>query len=203
MNIPGLRDAQNLNSIVGHLDMDMWSCDQPAGRWANLVNGAQSGRLQGHGIAPYFQLAGALQYLNDNNIQLNLKHQGLSSGCLGFGFSGAINYGLGNQTSIGQGTIVQPSFIYNEIAAGRAVEWGWQSSSSGHAEDVICAGMILGVPFVARVSDHLQTDHDPGDNQGTGFVDFSLLSQPTGQQPILVGGIGSGATVVSVITQGP
>ncbi len=204
MNIPGLRDAQNANSIVGHIDMDSWSCDGIAGRWADLSNGALSGRLDGHGVPAYYHLIGAMQYLSDNNIQLNLKHQGLSFGCFGFNFSGAQNYALGNEVSIGQGAVVQPDFIYNELAAGRAVEWWVAGGWGAHAEDIICAGRILGVPFVIRISDHLQTDQDPGDNQGTDSLDFSLLWQLNpNNPPTLATGLLSGSFVPVVITQGP
>ena len=45
--------------------------------------------------------------------------------------------------------------------------------------NVVGAGTILGVPWIAHISDHDQSDTDlpPDlrDNRGTGFVDFTFL----------------------------
>ena len=55
---------------------------------------------------------------------------------------------------------VTASYIYSQLAAGDTVKLG----VTGHAEDVIGAGMVLGVPWLILDSDRAQTDVDPTDN---------------------------------------
>ncbi len=220
-NTPGLRDTTAAPTLVGSLDMAMNSLKGPfvlpppciengiAGRWADLAGknglfGDIEGRKSGMPVAAYWGLRGYMDYLSAKGVMgLTLKHQGYAPSCDGTVFDGGVNFAFAGLTSLGQGQTVQPDFLYNEISAGRAVEWGWSGSAGGHAEEVICAGRILGLPFVARVSDHLQTDQDPADNQGTEFIDFSFLVPSTSGQPVLTGGLGSGAVVTTVLTQGP
>jgi len=164
-NILGLRDTV-AGSLVGELDMDMQSpdpkrypksCanDQP-GRWA-------FDRAKGFGTPALSQLRGSLWYLSDNNIlNLTLKHQGLSPFSCD-GFNGAANVNFKGLVSTGQGTKVDPTFIYNEVRNDSAVEYDgvWYNRfaqpAGGHAMDIVGAGTTKNRAWIYYVSDHLQT----------------------------------------------
>ena len=107
MNVLGLT-GNPANSIVAQLD--------------NAMGRGATDRAKGNSLGVESQLEGLMAYLNNNNVRLNLKHQGLSP----FGgdpFTGANNVTVGALTSVGQGTIVDPNFIFNEIVAGAAAEY--------------------------------------------------------------------------------
>jgi hypothetical protein len=208
----GLRNTV-ANSLVGKLDMTHWSdptlksakrpyCGTVAGR-------AAKSRLDGCAVNSLWWLKGYMTYLNGNNIALTLKHQGND----GVGFVGANNVTVGALTSTGQGNIVQPDFIYNEILNNSAVEYGDEHAPAvggGHAMDVIAAGSVLGAPFIFYVSDHKQKN----DNDGTQYIDASFLCQPgvtsfgtcnpdATKAPVVLFGDEDGSKVDTVFTQHP
>ena len=207
-NIKGLRNWQP-RSLVGQMDMNMQSYRTLYGRcYGDVVGRWAINRAVGTGVPVVSQVLGSMQYLKQNGIVgLTLKHQGLSPFQCD-GFTGAQNYTWVGLTSTGQGTKVDPNFIFNEVSAGSAVEYDavWYNRLGqplgGHVMDIIGAGSTAGRPWIQYVSDHLQTNQDPTDRLGTLQVDFSYL-QPTQGQPKLVGGQLSGALAVAVITQHP
>ena len=177
-NDPGLRNIQKNEKgnipLVGNLDMTMWSQDEIAGRYANVTDGSQ-GRVQGNAVDAYYQALGYMTYLQGHNIlNLTLEHQGTSGQ-----FTGANNYIFGKLTTTGQGAIVDPTYIIDQISGGSAVSGGIDyPGGGGHEVSIIGAGTILGAPFILYVSDHLQTPNDPTDTMGTGEIDASFLCQP-------------------------
>jgi hypothetical protein len=182
-NIPGLR-GNPADSLVGRLD---------------LADGrAATSRASGSPLNVLPQLQGKLTYLAGIDVKnLVLKHQGLSP-FAGDGFTGARNFTFAGLTSFGQGTIVSPDFIFNEIRKGEDVELG----DLRHVMNVIGAGSILGFPFVLYVSDHIQTNGDPMDKLGTNHIDFSfLIPQAGGAQPKFVFGDQDGSSAVNVFTE--
>jgi hypothetical protein len=232
-NIMGLRD-EVAGSLVGAMDMDMQSPD-PA-RYPGTCANAQPGRwvydrAAGFATPAISQLQGAMQYLSDNQINLTLKHQGYSP-FLCDGFTGGVNLNFQGAQSLGQGTRVDPNFIYNEVRRDSAVEYDavWYSGlglpAGGHAMDIIGAGTFFGYPWIYYVSDHRQTTC-PGrlkngtcpqfldDDKGTTYtmngktrmlIDFSFLIPSTktpNQQPLVVYGQMNGAVAVAVMTQHP
>ncbi|MGB7554097.1 MAG: hypothetical protein WBM04_06970 [Candidatus Korobacteraceae bacterium] len=203
MNVLGLR-GNPANSLVGQLDLTM-------GRTART-------RADGDILKVLPQLQGLMQYLKNNNIlNLTLKHQGTSP--FGDGFTGGANVAFATLTSTGQGKIVSPQFIFNEVLGNSAVEYG----DMRHVMDVVGAGSILGAPFILYVSDHLQTacsvkpcppNKFINDDKGTEYVDFSFLCQAgrgqndacipdPAKQPVAVYGSQDGAAAVNVFTQRP
>jgi len=205
MNILGLR-GNPAASLVGQLDLTM---KRPARE-----------RPDGNPLNVLPQLQGLMQYLKNSNIlNLTLKHQGNSP--FGDGFTGAANVNFAGLTSNGQGAIVTPQFIFNEVQANSAVEYGDQR----HVMDIVGAGSILGAPFILYVSDHLQTacsvNKKPcppnkliNDDKGTQYIDFSFLCQAgrgendpckpkLTQQPVAVYGSQDGLAAVDVFTQRP
>jgi hypothetical protein len=207
-NNPGLRDNV---SLAGKLDFTHWSDPRNADPFTpycgNVVGRAAVSRIDGCAVYPQWWLPGYMTYLNGNNIALTLKHQGDDNA----GFSGANNVTVGNLTSMGQGNIVQPSFINNEIANNSAVEYAdAHPGGGGHAMDIIGSGTVLGAPFILYVSDHDQLN----DNNGTQYVDFSFLCKPgfsglklcaqdPTQAPVAWLGDEDGSTVDTVFTQHP
>lgn len=189
-----------MQSIIKNRNCDM----NDAGRWA-------LSRIQGAGVPSITQLQDSMQYLSGNNIaNLTLKHQGVSPFQCD-AFNGGQNVVWAGLTSNGQGAKVDPTFIFNEIQAGSAFEYDgvWYNRlgpSGGHAMDIIGAGTTNEIPWIAYVSDHLQTDQDPGDQLGTRYIDYSYIvpsNQTPNQQPILVYGAMNGALAVAVMTQHP
>jgi hypothetical protein len=223
MNIPGLRDIQNKNSIVGKLDMTMWSCGSENGRQV-AGGGVQAGRRSGLPTQSYPQLAGTMLYLANNKLSPTLKHQGLQNfGCpspkgwIALPFTGAKDVTVAGLTSKGQGTIVDPAFIYNEINNDSAVVY----ADERHVMSVVGAGTVKGAPYIFYVSDHLQTNRDHKDELGTldkkgnVKVDASWLCQPnwkkgkpckpdpTKASPIAIEGPESWVRAVDVLTIHP
>ncbi len=207
-NIKGLRNW-GPRSLVGRMDMNMQSYRTLYGRcYADMVGRWAINRAWGTGVPVLSQVLGSMQYLKQNGIVgLTLKHQGLSPFPCD-GFTGAQDYKWVGLASSGQGTQVDPAFIFDEVSAGSAVEYDavWYNRLGqplgGHVMDIIGAGTTAGRPWIQYVSDHLQTNQDPTDRLGTKSIDFSYL-QPTQGQPKLVQGQMSGALVVAVITQHP
>ncbi len=187
-NIPGLRGVP-ANSLVGRLDLAM-------GRAVT-----DQDRASGSSLLVQPQLTGLMTYLSSVGVTgLSIKHQGLSP-FAGDTFTGASNVNSAGLTSVGQGTIVQPSFIFNELKAGEDVLFG----TTSHVQDIVGAGSILGVPFIMYVSDHLQTARGANnqlinDDTGTQFVDFSFLVPQANAQPKVVYGFQDGTTAVDVIS---
>jgi hypothetical protein len=179
--IPGSRGVP-ANSLVGRLDLAM-------------------GRKEGSTVTALQGLQGKLTYLASVDVKnLVVKHQGASP-FAGDGFTGANNVTFSGLTSFGQGAVVQPSFIFNEIKRGEDVELAYAYPPFGmngaHAVNVIGAGSILGIPWILYRSDHNQ-----GVVGGTGAVDFSfILPQAAGAQPLLKYGYGDGGSAYRVVTE--
>lgn len=209
LNNIGLRNTV-ANSLVGKLDMTHWSDPGTASArrpyCGTVVGRAARNRLDGCAVNSIWWLKGYMLYLNRNNIALTLQHQGND----GLGFTGA-NVTVGALTSTGRGNIVQPKFIYDEIANNSAVEYGdSHAGGGGHAMDVIAAGSVLGAPFILYVSDHNQRN----DTDGTQYIDASFLCAPgvtsfgtcnqdLTRNPVVWLGPEDGSTVDTVFSQHP
>lgn len=141
-------DTTEGKSLVGRLDLDF--------------KRQSTSRLLGEPVEARPGLEGKLTYLGRNGLgDLIVKHQGLL---------GDMNVPAGGVTSVGKGLKVTAKFIADEIAAGEDVELGFLWDEGGHFVDIVGAGSIFGVPWIAYAHDRIQTD----DTMGTG-VDFSFL----------------------------
>lgn len=106
-------------------------------------------RTEGKGVWPY---DGKVKYLKENKLWDKLRVKQWT------------------------GTDINWELIKKEIEHGEDVELDLHYKDDGrHYVEVTGFGMILGVPFFTHVSDHLQTDEDPGDKLGTDKVDFEWL----------------------------
>ncbi|MBV9851886.1 MAG: PEP-CTERM sorting domain-containing protein [Armatimonadetes bacterium] len=158
------------DSLVGQLDVT-------TGR-----NSAS--RTVGPAVGGLAGLQGKLQYLENAGLgaQVVVQHQGQNGGLTSANLPAMVTSMNGTVTSSSQGNRVTSDFILNEIKAGEDVEMGFLyrgangQDNGGHFVDLVGAGTILGVPWVAYQSDHLQTDMDPNDALGTGTTDFAFLS---------------------------
>jgi hypothetical protein len=147
-------------SLVGALDVSMARI---------FVN-----RAKGNPVSALQVIDGTLGYLAANGLGgLIVKHQ--HDGVSGGARPGGGNYAAHGMISLGNGAPTA-NFIINEVSKGEDVELGYVwATGGGHFVEVVGAGTILGVPWIAYKSDHEQTDVDPTDTLGTGFTDFSFL----------------------------
>lgn len=161
-NRPGLKGD---NTLVGQLDTAM---DR---------QGVTS-RTTGSGVWP---LDGKLKFISENKLEdkLEVKHRGTgrSGGTPSVALTGTEDLTRHGVTSEGKGATVTWEWILSELEAGEDVEIDLHYRRGGgrHYVNVIGAGMILGVPYIRHISDHIQTDKDPRDRKGTNKVDFEFM----------------------------
>ncbi len=143
------------NSLVGQLDTAM-------GR-------AATSRADGDAVLDLVYVEGKLSYLDNNGLEgLIVKHQDDEFGDM--------NVTVAGVTSHGRGKVPTAEFIIQELLHGEDVEMGFSyKTGGGHWVEVVGAGYILGVPWVAHRSDSLQTSSDPTDTMGIDGTDFSFL----------------------------
>ena len=177
-HVPGLVGCPT-DSIVAQLDLAMvreagltWPI-APPGTPAGLANRTAQ-RMTGFGVAGYEFVRGKLAYLANYGLGalLFVEHQDD-----GFGAANGTWCGL---TSFGRGNPPTAQFIIDRVCRGADVEVGYKwNGGGGHMVNVVGAGWILGAPWIAHVSDHVQSDldlpPDLKDNEGAGTVDFTFL----------------------------
>jgi len=182
-NTPGLVGCP-VDSLVAQLDLAMvrkagltWP-RPPAGAPAGLSNAA-SQRMSGGGVDDYEFLRGKLAYLANSGLGglLLVEHQDDSFGALNATWCGDTSFGRGNPPTA--------QFIIDRVCRNADVEAGYTwDAGGGHMVNVVGAGRILGIPWIAHISDHDQSDGDlpPDlvDNNGTGGVDFTFLVDTDG-----------------------
>jgi hypothetical protein len=160
------------------------------------------GRKEGKTVTALQGLQGKLTYLASVDVRnLVVKFQGKSP-FAGDGFDGSVKVlNFAGLKAFGQGAVVDPNFIFNEIKTGEDVELAYAYPPFGmngaHAVNVIGAGSILGIPWILSRSDHKQ-----GAPGGTREVDFNfIVPQAGGAQPLLMYGYGSGGSAYRVVTE--
>jgi hypothetical protein len=171
-NVPGIGITANVaqkgqvvpqNSLAGQLDIAMQRQNVAARNNGGLTNDKDA-------------LPGKLSYMANNGLGgMITKHQTLEGDM-------AMDITANNLTSTYNGP---PSFgfILSEFLRGADVEMAYvcdlSEFASGHVVDVIGIGYnVAGEPYVFFVSDHVQTDLDRNDNQGTGLFDYSRIDGP-------------------------
>jgi hypothetical protein len=160
-------------SLVGSLDLTM--------------NRVSTLRVNGPGVASPAELNGLTAYANNvgdaNLIKVYQQNQAQN---------GVVN----GVTVVNSSATDNATFLINSINSGYAVQLGY----SGHEVSVIGGGYVLGVPWIAYVSDHLQTNQgDPGDSllgtpntaNNLGGVDFAWLVKNGAGNYQLVGQAGT------------
>lgn len=153
-------------------------------------------RRRGRGVNDRPFVTGKLQFFEDFGLDwlLRVTHQDNS-----FGNDDVTGPG-GRATSFGVGKPPTADYIIDEICAGEDVEIGW-SKPGGHWEVGICAGRVLGVPFVALLSDRNQAD----DTKGTGSdaVRWSFLADRDGDGLLNLVNKANRPEVDIVVTESP
>jgi hypothetical protein len=144
-------------------------------------------RRSGSPVDTLVGLRGKLRYIGKNGLadDLVVKHMGLGGGR---DISEAATDPEGNLvivTSMGLGDPVTFAGLFQEICDGEDVELGFlYKGGGGHRVELVGAGTILGVPWVAHTSDYVQshTDNDDGidNDEGTDRVDFSFFIDTDG-----------------------
>lgn len=184
-NVIGLRGSNvapnSANSRVGKLDLTM-------------MRGARS-RVDGDATPRRKNVEGKLQYLADSNVGhlIYQKHQST--------VFGDENVPAGGLMSIGQGKTINPDWILSELQRGEDVEMCYSYlGGGGHCVELVAGGKILGVPWVAHMSDHLQTNNDANDTRGTGNVDFGYFRRLANGALKLEGLFGGDTAIVGLVT---
>lgn len=147
-HIPGI-NAMPQNSLVGQLDVKMKrsSVDRTNGSGTDYENG----------------IRGLLNYSYFESVMLEMRHQGLE---------GDKDYNYEGYFSFGQGATITFDFIQTEFCQGNALgllyRWYAENGSylGGHMVQAIAVGKILGVPYIIKFDDTVQTDKDPLDQYG-------------------------------------
>jgi hypothetical protein len=146
-------------SLVGWMDLDM--------------NRVSTNRTNGPGVSAPAELNGLTGYVNQigDAAGVNVYDQGMQATQV-----------LNGVSVTNSGGYPTAAFLINSISNGYAVQLGYK----GHEVELVAGGYVLGVPWIAYVSDHLQTSQgDPNDNTlGTantannlGGVDFAYIGQ--------------------------
>jgi hypothetical protein len=133
---------QGSNTLVGQIDEDM-------------------GRTPGEPASLDQMMEGKLEYLADPAV-------GLADMCVKHQVEDLNDYTRHGITSKSHG-VPTAQWIYEQICAGEDVELGYDGDP-GHAVTVVCAGKILGRPFIGHISDHEQ-----GTDGGTDEVDWGWV----------------------------
>jgi hypothetical protein len=204
-NNPGLGTDANHDgraddgTLVGQLDVEV-------GRpFVSRTNGSAAGTADG--------LSGKLRYVGRNGLAnaLLVKHMGdLGGGPVSETVPGPDGNNV-TVTSTGLGAMVTAAALLQEIRSGEDVELGFlYVNGGGHRVEVVGAGRILGVPWVAYQSDSKQSNTDNAaqgdqipDNEGTGQVDFSFLVDTDGDGRLNLLDNQQNANVHSFFSQSP
>lgn len=161
------------NSLVAQMDLYMQrTTNNRSGYYAQVLsNGKYSIVDTNPGSSSPNELNGLTGYVNSIGQAANIDvydqgQQGTQT--------------LNNVSVTNNGNYPTAAFLINSLTSGYAVQLGYQ----GHEVSVVAGGYILGVPWIAYVSDHNQTDQgDPFDTSlGTantannlGGVDFAYI----------------------------
>jgi len=163
---PGLRGD---GSLVGELD--------------RFMNRFAPSRVRGGGVGNDEALFGKLGYVSANQLaaRLILEHQYPAHPVWrrlqrNQAINLAANQLRGNAFSTWQGGPTA-DFIINKLCQNASVDLSYFSTAPvyGHAVQVVRAGKLRGVPYVFHLSDLVQANEPGGDQQGTGFPQFSYL----------------------------
>jgi hypothetical protein len=153
-------------------------------------------RRRGRGVNDMPFVTGKLKFLEDFGLDwlLRVSHQDNTFG------DDVVSGPGGRATSVGAGKVPTADFIIDEICAGEDVEIGW-SSPGGHWEVGICAGRVLGVPFVTLLSDRNQADDTKG--AGPDAARVSLLIDRDGDGLLNLVNKANRPEVDIVVTESP
>ncbi len=153
-------------------------------------------RRRGRGVNDMPFVTGKLQFLEDFGLDwlLRVSHQDDTFG------DDVVSGPGGRATSVGVGKAPTADFIIDEICAGEDVEIGW-SRPGGHWEVGICAGRVLGVPFVTVLSDRNQADDTKG--AGPEAAQISLLVDRDGDGLLNLVNKANRPEVDIVVTESP
>jgi hypothetical protein len=188
LNIPGIAGVP-ANSLVGQVDNAM---GRAAGQ--TVSDGAFMKGIDG--------TKGKLGFIDDaaNGLKgkLIIKHWPGADPAT----NGKQTVGTTTSTDVSGGGATIVDWIISEVAAGEDVEMSWLwDGGGGHWVDLIGAGKIGGVPWVAWVHDGKQGDNTMGTNWSEGGVGFSTITAATRLLPTWVGSRDAKATLDLTVSE--
>jgi hypothetical protein len=168
------------------------------GKLDGTMTRAFTNRRSGSPVTDASFLKGKLTYLSNSNLGLTADFMATLDG----------DPPAGNFTAAGRVATRHPgnptaAFIFSEICKGEDVELGYTNPrppGGGHWVQVLCAGTILGQPFIVHSSDRDQTS----DTKGTGGPpQFAWLKDTDGDGTLNLVGEPNTPNADIVVTESP